>query len=181
MPAGIFKGKYEWSGEVDKGDCSLLVRDAEVEFDSGAWQCSVTASSFRAKDALVSKVSQLVVREPPTEVLIKHSDYRFQPHHGVISTADDNHTIDVLENTNITLECSSIGGNPPPQLSWHLPESMPSFSLSESSVNGSAVSVISALVIRSDSGKTVKCKARHHALSRPLEKSVQINVLCKYM
>ena len=172
VPTGLFSGKYEWAGDVNAGDCSLLIKDAEVEFDAGSWQCSVTASSFKARDALVSAVSQLVVRVAPTEVVIRHSDT------DKIVIAND--TIDVLENTNITLECKSVNGKPPPKLSWELPESLPSFSLTESVVDGSAVSVISALVMRSDRGKTVRCRADHPAINIPLQASANINVLCKY-
>ena len=32
---------------------------------------------------------------------------------------------------------------------------------------------------RSDTGKHVKCRAKHQALVQPLEKSMKINVLCK--
>ena len=133
----------------------------------------MTASSFKARDALVSAVSQLVVRVAPTAVVIRHSD----TNRVVIA----NDTIDVLENTNITLECNSVNGKPAPKLSWQLPDSLPSFSLTESVTDGSAVSVISALVMRSDRGKTVKCCATHSALAYPLEASVNINVLCKYL
>ena len=47
VPTGIFPGKYEWAGERGEGDCSLLVRDADREFDDGSWQCSVSPSSFQ--------------------------------------------------------------------------------------------------------------------------------------
>jgi len=169
VPTGIFSGKYEWAGDVSTGDCSLLIKDAEVEYDNGAWKCSVTASSFKARDALVSSVSQLVVRVAPTDIVIKHSDTD-----KVVATND---TLDVLENTNITLECSSVNGKPPPKLAWQLPQSLPSFSLTESTKDGATVSIISALVMRSDRGKTVQCHATHSALSRPLSAKVNINVL----
>ena len=54
VPKGIFPGKYDWAGDPTTGDCSLLISDAELEFDDGAWQCSVTPSKFKARDALVS-------------------------------------------------------------------------------------------------------------------------------
>ena len=47
VPTGIFPGKYEWAGDRGQGDCSLLVRDADREFDDGSWQCSVSPSSFQ--------------------------------------------------------------------------------------------------------------------------------------
>ena len=143
VPLGIFPGKYDWAGDVSSGDCSLLISDAELEFDDGDWQCSVTPSRFKARDALVSGLSSLVVRRPPSHLVIRELDSL-----GLVEE-DHNETIDVLENTNVTLQCSSVGGKPPPKLSWHLPDSLPSFSLSETVKNGSSVSVISALVMRS--------------------------------
>ena len=98
----------------------------------------------QARDALVSVVSKLVVRRAPTDVVIRQLDTMTS----MMGFSSNNDTIDVLENTNVTLECSSVGGQPPPKLYWELPESLPSFSLSETVRNGSAVSVISVLVIR---------------------------------
>ena len=145
MPKGIFPGKYDWAGDVSRGDCSLLISDAELEYDDGEWQCSVTPSRFKAQDALVSSASSLVVRRPPSHLLIREVDSL-----GVVgAVSDHSQTIDILENTNVTLECSSVGGKPPPKLSWQLPDSLPSFSLSETVSNGSSISVISALVMRS--------------------------------
>ena len=95
---------------------------------------------FQARDALVSNVSSLVVRTVPESLVIEQ-----------VSMVSDNSedTIEVLENTNVTLRCRSVGGKPPPRLSWQLPDTLPSFSLSETVQNGSAISVISALPVRS--------------------------------
>ena len=67
QPVGIHPGKYEWAGankgpSADPGDCSLKVLDASLDFDDGVWQCQVTPSSFRSRDALISQGAQLVVR-----------------------------------------------------------------------------------------------------------------------
>ena len=58
VKVGIWRGKYEWAGPGDgqDGDCSLLVLNAELDLDAGSWQCAVTASKPRARDALVSGV-----------------------------------------------------------------------------------------------------------------------------
>ena len=146
MPKGIFPGKYDWAGDLSRGDCSLLISEAELEYDDGEWQCSVTPSRFKAQDALVSRASSLVVRRPPSDLLIREVASL-----GGASSEQSQTDIDILENTNVTLECSSVGGKPPPKLSWQLPDSLPSFSLSETVSNGSSISVISALVMRSDS------------------------------
>ena len=61
-PVGMFKGKYEWAGNVLSGDCSLLVIDATKEYDNGSWLCQVTASEFSQKDALISHSIMVQVR-----------------------------------------------------------------------------------------------------------------------
>ena len=48
VPIGMFRDKYEWAGDRAQGDCSLLVRDADTEWDDGSWQCSVSPSKFKA-------------------------------------------------------------------------------------------------------------------------------------
>ena len=64
-PVGIFPGKYEWAsgkGSPADGDCSLRIRDARLAYDDGVWQCSVTPSSYLARDALISEGAQVVIR-----------------------------------------------------------------------------------------------------------------------
>ncbi len=61
-PVGIESGKYEWTGPLESGDCSLKISDADLKFDDASWQCQVAPSSFDAGDALVSEAAQLVVR-----------------------------------------------------------------------------------------------------------------------
>ena len=68
QPVGIHPGKYEWAGASSEGgseasgDCSLKILDANLEFDDGVWQCQVTPSSFKVRDALISEGAELVVR-----------------------------------------------------------------------------------------------------------------------
>ena len=62
QPIGIYPGKYQWAGKPSLGDCSLEVREANITFDDGEWECQVTSSSFASQDALASKPARLVVR-----------------------------------------------------------------------------------------------------------------------
>ena len=67
QPVGMHPGKYMWAGSnkdsaVESGDCSLKILDASLEFDDGVWQCQVTPSTFKARDALISEGAELVVR-----------------------------------------------------------------------------------------------------------------------
>ncbi len=62
IPLTVYPDKYEWAGRPETGDCTLRVLDARLEYDDGVWQCQVTPSSFRERDALISEGAQLVVR-----------------------------------------------------------------------------------------------------------------------
>jgi len=62
LPVGLYPGKYEWAASPAEGDCSLRVREASLQYDSGDWVCQVTASSFMEKDTLISNPAKLVVR-----------------------------------------------------------------------------------------------------------------------
>ena len=73
-PIAAFAGKYEWAGDQSKGDCSLRILQANLEYDNGGWVCQVTASSFKEKDTLISHPANLVVRgklDCPVEVAVK--------------------------------------------------------------------------------------------------------------
>ena len=66
QPVGIHPGKYMWANHngsaTESGDCSLKILDANLEFDDGVWQCQVTPSSFKIRDALISEGADVVVR-----------------------------------------------------------------------------------------------------------------------
>ena len=166
---GIFDGKYAWAGSVDDGDCSLIVIDADREFDSGGWQCAVTASSFRSKDALVSTVGILVVRKPPSDIFIRILD-------GTV--IDD--IINVVENTSIRLECVSLGGLPPPRLFWNYTDSVQRISVSQQNNKNHSVSTLAAVVKRSADLVLVKCSVGHDALKDTMEAAVNISVQCEF-
>ena len=61
-PVGMYEDKYEWAGNVLSGDCGLVISDASVEYDTGAWLCQVTASDFTQKDTLISREVRINVR-----------------------------------------------------------------------------------------------------------------------
>ena len=63
-PVGMYKEKYEWANfqALQEGDCSLKIKNADLEYDNGVWQCQVTASDFTQKDTLISDGAELVIR-----------------------------------------------------------------------------------------------------------------------
>ena len=163
-PVGIFPGKYEWSGSRDDGDCSLLVIDADSRYDSGGWQCAVTASTFHARDALVSGVGELVVRIPPSGVLVRRE--------GEVQGED---SMTVVENTNITLECIATGGLPHPRLFWNYTDLVTKISEEQAG----SVSTLVAVVSRSAELVVVRCSVGHDALEDTMEAAINISVQCK--
>ena len=62
QPVGLHPGKYEWAGTPETGDCSLKVFRASLQYDDGVWNCQVTPSSYKVKDALISEGAEVVVR-----------------------------------------------------------------------------------------------------------------------
>jgi len=61
-PVGIQPNKYEWANSRGSGDCTLVIRRANLFFDDGFWECQVTSSDFTRQDALSSEQSRLLVR-----------------------------------------------------------------------------------------------------------------------
>ena len=58
----MYPGKYEWAGREAGGDCSFKIREVNIQYDDGLWECQVTSSTFEAQDSLASKPARLVVR-----------------------------------------------------------------------------------------------------------------------
>ena len=54
--------KYDWAGNVQKGDCSILIKKANATEDEGDWECQVTYSNRDDRDSLSSPPVRLVVR-----------------------------------------------------------------------------------------------------------------------
>ena len=61
-PVGMYENKYEWHGNRKEGDCSLRVKEANIDYDNGVWQCQVTASDYTQRDTLISEGAELIVR-----------------------------------------------------------------------------------------------------------------------
>ena len=39
QPLGFYKGKREWAGDSDQGDCSIRIFNAEYDYDNGRYIC----------------------------------------------------------------------------------------------------------------------------------------------
>ena len=71
----LYPGKYSWAGEPAKGDCSLKINKLAAQFDTGHWQCTVTATSYLGRlylrDTLTSDPIYLTVLYPPSHAAIR--------------------------------------------------------------------------------------------------------------
>ena len=109
-PVGMYKDKYEWRGNVMSGDCTIIIREASVEYDTGIWQCQVTSSDYTQKDTLISKEAYVSIRTPPVTLSISVNNMTL-PSEAVHNIK----TGEVLD-----LRCEARGGNPSPSLVWSI-------------------------------------------------------------
>ncbi|XP_065561117.1 hemicentin-2-like isoform X2 [Artemia franciscana] len=105
---GIYKGKYEWAGNPDAGDCSLRILSARPDLDDGHWECQVTATSFDSFDTINSDPIMVVVRIPPDSTKLTQDGRQIS---GKLST---------VSGSLRTFVCSSENGNPAPKIRWFI-------------------------------------------------------------
>ena len=109
-PVGMYEDKYEWAGDVEKGDCTIRVLEASEEYDTGVWQCQVTASDFTQKDTLISKGGFLSIRTQPESVKMIGNN-ECLPSKTMFS---------VKAGELINLKCKAHGCNPTSRLIWSI-------------------------------------------------------------
>ena len=161
-PVGIFREKYEWAGEVESGNCSLVILDASSEYDDGVWQCQVTASNFKEGDSLISEGAELVVRAAPEQVQLVGE-------------------VGGVVGEELGVECVSRGGNPPPSLSYSLAGEAVSGGAEQRNVrllNGGWESrlALPILLTRQQQDRQLQCRADHQALTQPMETSATLDI-----
>jgi len=161
-PVGMYPTKYEWAGSPEKGDCSLRILDANLEYDDGVWQCQVTPSSFLTKDSLISEGAELVVREPPNNVMIQR-------------VGDAGKDIIAAAGEDLELECIALGANPPAKLSWLADgQSIASGHVQDDKRQGenqrtwTSISRLTLPVSKADNGAKIRCVATHPAIDESI-------------
>ncbi|CAG0881330.1 unnamed protein product [Darwinula stevensoni] len=160
LPTGIYPGKYEWAGDREKGDCSLKILNADLNYDDGEWKCQVTASAFTLRDALTSTTARLVVRVPPNSPQIEYKT------HQVI----EGNQLSAQELKPATVKCISRFGNPPAGLRWFIGEedvtkasTQRNFTETEDERKWRAESVLEYTFNKEDHEKKLRCLAFHEA------------------
>ncbi|XP_066948051.1 irregular chiasm C-roughest protein-like isoform X2 [Macrobrachium rosenbergii] len=159
-PQGMFVGKYEWSGDMEAGDCSIRISDAS-EVDDGDWECQVTASAFTAQDALTSRIAQLVVRVAPSRPQMEVDTLQV--------AAGQNFT--VTEGRPGSIKCVSRYGNPPAEIKWFIGDrELPAEEYDQTNATEvdkpktwMGVSVLTHTYVKEDHGQPLRCVAVHQA------------------
>lgn len=166
-PIAAFAGKYEWAGDQSKGDCSLRILQANLEYDNGGWVCQVTATSFKEKDTLISHPANLVVRAPPTSVHLRVPG-ESSPFTGPLVATSG---------SEVEVECVANGGNPPPGLQWYIGGRRWEGNTEEiNQETGVTVSRVRLPVTRGDDKKEVRCEVVHEALTDILEEKTILEI-----
>ena len=170
-PVGMYEEKYEMAGSIESGDCSLRIRDASEEYDTGVWQCQVTASDFTQRDTLISSGAFLSIRTKPESVNLQVNN---------ISLASKA-VFNVKAGQIIELRCEAEGGNPTPRLIWSINSVNTSTDsrvmiTSEGGIKTTS-STLSLPVNKDDNLSQIKCIVVQEALQAKLESKLTLNVL----
>ena len=170
-PLGMYEEKYEMAGSIESGDCTLRIRDASEEYDTGVWQCQVTASDFTQKDTLISSGAFLSIRTQPDSVSLQVNDI----------TMESTSVVNGKAGQIIKLRCEAQGGNPTPRLIWSINSVNTSTDSrvmirSEGGIKTTS-STLSLPVNKDDNLSEIKCIVIHEALQAKLESKLTLNVL----
>ncbi|XP_071749780.1 synaptogenesis protein syg-1 isoform X2 [Lepeophtheirus salmonis] len=177
-PLGLYDGKYEWSGDPRTGDCSIIIKNVNIIFDDGVWECQVTSSSFESQDALASSPAKLVIREPP-------KTYNILQNKNII---DDGSKVTLVDSKEESVSCQSRESNPAPFIRWFLgdDQEITEFSVqnnqteSEDSRRWQSMSVLQYRFRRNDAERQLTCRIYHPAIVNGYyDSSVDLDILYK--
>ncbi|KAJ2943111.1 hypothetical protein O0L34_g18801 [Tuta absoluta] len=91
--------RYRMIGSDEEGDYSLDIRDVTLE-DDAKYQCQVS-SGAKGEPAIRSRYARLTVLVPPEPPRVLQGKY-----------------LSTIEDRNVKLECVSVGGKPPAEITW---------------------------------------------------------------
>jgi len=89
--------------------------------------------------------------------------------------------ISAPEGSEESLDCVAKGGNPPPKLKWYLGEREMAEAQSGQNAAGDFVSTIHLSMTRGEHGKSVRCEAKHPALTKMVDVKSFLDIQCKYI
>jgi len=149
-----------------------------AQFDSGLWQCYVSATTYLGRlylrDTLESDPVHLTVLYPPSHASIKVAN-------------DVSGQIVGVAGKPIDVECLAYGGSPTPEIVWHVfgeyvsqeDTLLDTFTDMETGLDVTR-STVRLEVRKEDDGSILSCEVVHPALSLPLWVKSMLNVGCMY-
>ncbi|XP_018044956.1 PREDICTED: hemicentin-2-like [Atta colombica] len=170
-PVGIQPDKYEWANSRSSGDCTLVIRRANLYFDDGFWECQVTSSDFTRQDALSSEQSRLLVKVKPKEPQLEYG--------GTILGA----TLMLQEGQEVMISCISKYGNPPAVIKWFIGNKEEKSYTSQSNATEvdnpktwAAHSFLRVRGRRENHGLPIRCVAMHPTSLTPMSTETRLDV-----
>ncbi|XP_024876709.1 hemicentin-2-like [Temnothorax curvispinosus] len=170
-PVGKHPDKYEWASGRGGGDCTLLIKRANLTFDDGDWECQVTSSDFTRQDALSSDKSRLVVRVKPHKPQLEYARVPLGA------------TLTLKEGQEVKISCVSRYGNPVALIKWFIgdkevePESAQSNATEvDNPKTWVAHSVLRVHGQRENHGLPIRCVTMHPTSSAPISAETRLDV-----
>ncbi|XP_071576739.1 kin of IRRE-like protein 1 [Temnothorax nylanderi] len=169
-PVGKHPDKYEWANGGG-GDCTLLIKRANLVFDDGLWECQVTSSDFTRQDALSSDQSRLLVRVKPKKPQLEYAG------------APLGATLTLKEGQEVMISCVSRYGNPVALIKWFIgnkevkPTEMQSNRTEvDNQKTWEAQSLLLVRGQREDHGLPIRCVTMHPTSSTPISAETRLDV-----
>ncbi|KYN03000.1 Kin of IRRE-like protein 3 [Cyphomyrmex costatus] len=193
-PVGIQPDKYEWANNRGSGDCTLVIRRANLYFDDGLWECQVTSSDFTRQDALSSEQSRLLVKGGAKHncfclilsylkctlmrVPVKPREPQLE-YGGTFLGA----TLTLQEGQEVMISCVSKYGNPPAVIKWFIGNKEEKSYTSQSNATEvdnpktwAAHSILRVRGRRENHGLPIRCVAMHPTSLTPMSTETRLDV-----
>uniref|UniRef100_A0A6P7GYZ3 Uncharacterized protein LOC114342405 n=1 Tax=Diabrotica virgifera virgifera TaxID=50390 RepID=A0A6P7GYZ3_DIAVI len=146
---------------------AALTLDGVQLDDEGVYRCRVDFKVSPTRNFAIN----LTVIVPPHQLLIYDNSGR-----------DVNHTVGPLEEkTDLILTCEVRGGRPTPTVSWFMNERLIEGHVEEIGNHMMVNKLKIAGVTRDHLNSSYKCQASNTKLMMPSEKTVRLELLCKYV
>ncbi|XP_011162427.1 hemicentin-1 [Solenopsis invicta] len=169
-PVQVHLGKYEWDNR-DNGDCTLTIKEANLHFDDGFWECQVTSSHFTRQDSLTSDKARLLVRVKPKEPQLE------------ITGKTLGTSLKLMEREEQIISCVSKHGNPPALIKWFIGNrEVESFRPQSNATEvddpktWAAHSLLRMYGQRQNHGEPIRCVAIHPASLTPQSAETRLDI-----
>ncbi|GAB6024309.1 hypothetical protein CHUAL_009000 [Chamberlinius hualienensis] len=155
-----FQGVYEWLGDYQMGNCSLIIHKALLERDENIWKCQLPETE--TSEGEVSRTAKVTVYVEPSVPLLYEKDEM---------TSLIKETLSIWENETSTVNCVTHHANPVASMSWELDGTgIPSSQdyTSHDDVRAATSKRVITLIRKfgkEDNGKLLGCRMKHETLN----------------